>query len=311
MDKNRKARRNLKFIISIVTAVIIMVASLTMAGVSYAWFYTSASSEVTTIELSSASVFVLSFSFGDDPEGGYPQYTGQYAYRNAQGNNHVVSSEFATDILNYPAGSTNYDQYMLDKAYEVGALFNIDTENKAVEFTVEISSVYITLDVDENTTITLMNLTDADLIKYGFTWYILYNNEMYTPYRGTKTYNAITDTNNKLPISNGNVATKWTTTPIPASIQNFTADNASAYLYLVFCPEKAYWYQYGNNLAAGSSKRDWVKNLDEIYTADELNKIAHLSSYPALTGVTYSDSSYIGASFKFDVTVQVLNVAGA
>ena len=52
-------------------------------------------------------------------------------------------------------------------------------------------------------------------------------------------------------------------------------------------------------------------NLDEIYSADELNKIAHLSSYPELTGTTYSDSSYIGASFKFDVTVTVLNVAEA
>ena len=311
MDKSKKRSKNIKFIISIVTALVIMVASLTMVGVSYAWFVTPTKTTISTIQLSQASCFVLTFSFGDEPEGGYPQYTGQYAYRNAQGNNHIVSSEFATDILNYPAGSTNYDSYMLDKAYEVGAAINIDTENKAVEFTVEISTVLITLDVDENTTITLMDLTDADLIKYGFTWYILYNNEMYTPYRGTKTYNAITDTNNKLPISNGNVATKWTTTPISASIQNFTANHADAYLYLVFCPEKAYWYQYGNNLASGSSKRDWVKNLDEIYSADELNKIAHLSSYPALTGTTYSDSSYIGASFKFDVTVQVLNVAGA
>lgn len=311
MDKNTKKRKNLKFIISIVTAVVVMVASLTMVGVSYAWFTTNAKSEISSIELTTSSCFVLSFSFGEDPEGGYPQYTGQYAYKNAQGNNHLVTSEFATDVLNYPSGSTNYDQYMLDKAYEVGAQFNIDTENRPVDFKVEISTVLITLDVDENTTITLMNLTDADLIKYGFTWYILYNNEMYTPYRGTKTYNAITDTNNKLPINNGNVATKWTTTPIPASIQNFTADHADAYLYLVFCPEKAYWYQYGNNLESGSSKRDWAKNLDEIYTSDELNKIAHLSSYPALTGTTYSDSSYIGASFKFDVTVSVLNVPEA
>lgn len=306
---NRK-RKNIKFIVSIVTAIVVMVGSLTMVGVSYAWFSTSAKTEISTIELSTASCFVLSFEFGSEPEGGYTQYTGQYAYRNAQGNNHLVTKEFATDILGYPSGSINYESYMLDKPYEVGAQFNIDTENKAVEFKVEISSVYITLEQEEGQDpITLMNLTDTDLIKYGFTWYIKDGNDIYTPYRGTKTYNSITDTNNKLPLSNGEVATKWTTTPQPLPIQGFVADHASAYLYLVFCPEKAYWYQYGNNLQSGNTKRDWVLNMEELYTTDELNKINHLSSYPALTGVTYSDSSYIGATFRFDVTVTVLNVA--
>ena len=308
MDKRK--RKNIKFIVSIVTAIVIMVGSLTMVGISYAWFTTSASAEISTIQLSTATCFTLSFSFGNEPEGGYPQYTGQYAYRNAQGNNHLVTSEFATTILGYPAGSINYDSYMLDKPYEVGAQFTFDTENKAVDFIVEISSVHITLEQEEGQpAITLMNLTDADLIKYGFTWYIKDGNDIYTPYRGTKTYNAITDTNNKLPLSNGEVATKWTTTPQIASIQSFTANNVSAYLYLVFCPEKAYWYQYGNNLQSGNTKRDWALNMDELYTAEELNKIEHLSSYPNLTGVTYSDSSYIGATFQFDVTLTVLNVA--
>ncbi|MBO4695329.1 MAG: hypothetical protein J5656_05395 [Clostridia bacterium] len=306
----KKKRKDIKFIIRIVTAIVVMVGCITMVGVSYAWFTNSTQTGVATIELSTTTCFVLSFSFGNEPEGGYPQYTGQYGYRNAQGNNHVVTSEFATNILGYPSGSINYDSYMLDKPYEVGAQFNIDTENKAVEFMVEISAVHITLDQENgDPPITLMMLTDKDLIKYGFTWYIKDGNDIYTPYRGTKTYNAITDTNNKLPLANGEVATKWTTTPQALPIQGYVADHSSAYLYLVFCPEKAYWYQYGNNLQSGKTKRDWVLNMDEIYSADELNKINHLSSYPALNGVTYSDSSYIGATFSFDVTVTVLSVA--
>ena len=303
-----KKGKNIKFIVSIVTAIVIMVGSLTMVGISYAWFSDTAKTEVSTIELSTASCFVLSFDFGENPE---DKYTGQFGFRNAQGNNHLVTSEFATKNLGYASGTTNYISYMLDKAFEVGTQFTMDTEDKYVEFNVAISSVVVTLKQEgDNPDITLMNLTDEDLIRYGFTWYIRIGNEIYTPYRGHKVYQTIPSTNNILPLYNDSVAVKWDTTPTKENITHFKANNATANLFIVFCPEKAYWYQYGENTQDGKSKEDWELNIDEIYSQDEINKITHLSSYPALTGSTYSDASYRGADFKFDVTVTVVNVEG-
>ena len=317
MSKNTK--RIIKLTAGIIIPIFIMVVSIVMVGVSYAWFNTASKTMVSTITMSTEDAFTLSFNFGDNPE---EMYEGQLAYVTKNNVTHLVTDEYATNVLGYTNPSTIYDGYMLDKPYKVGANVVLDTQGKRVDFEMYIDSISIYMEDTENPSnppTQLMNLSNTDtinLIPYGFTWYILdsANNKIYTPY-GTSTEG------NNLAVTGTNVSEKWFSTPSLQTITNFRSTNESAMkIFVVFCPEKLYWLQYSLGKTYNSTA-DWVAGLEDIYsTANERNRIYHLDTYgntangynptsnPDISGVTYWDPKYVGAQFEFNFTVNVLNV---
>ena len=68
-------KKTIKLITGIIIPIFIMVASIVMVGVSYAWFNMSAETSISTITMSTEEAFTLSFNFGDDPE---EMYEGQF-----------------------------------------------------------------------------------------------------------------------------------------------------------------------------------------------------------------------------------------
>ena len=318
MSTNIK-KKTIKLITGIIIPIFIMMASIVMVGVSYAWFSTYSETKVSTITMSVEEAFTLTFNFGNDPE---EMYEGQLAYVTKNTVTHLVTDEYATEILGYTNPSTIYDGYMLDAPYKVGANVILDTQGKRVDFEVYINSINIYMEDTENgvtTTTPLMTLNSTDsinLIPYGFTWYILdsANNKIYTPY-GTSTEG------NDLALTGTSVSEKWFNTPNIQTITNFTSTNESAMkIFVVFCPEKLYWMQYSLGKTYNSTA-DWQAGLEDIYsTTNERNRIYHLDTYgntsggydptsnPDLSGVTYWDPKYVGAKFEFNFTVNVLTV---
>jgi len=313
-------KKTIKLITGIIIPIFIMVASIVMVGVSYAWFSSSGVATVSSITIDSEEAFTLDFHFGDNPE---EKYEGQLAYITKNGVTHLVTDEYATEILGYNnSGSTVYDGYMLDVPYKVGADVILDTQGKRVDIEIYINSISIYMEETENNVTTrtdLMSLSSTDevnLIPYGFTWFILdsSNNRIYTPY-GTVAEG------NDLAITGTNVSEKWFSTPFSQPIANFTSTNTSAMkIYVVFCPEKLYWMQYSLGKTYNSTA-DWIAGLEDVYTTtNEINRVYHLDSYgnledghsptlnPDLSGVTYWDPKYVGAQFEFNFTVNVLEI---
>ena len=319
MSTKSNKKKMFKLITGILIPIFVMVASIVMVGVSYAWFSTSVTTEVASIDMSIEDAFTLSFDFGDNPT---EMYEGQLAYVTKNTVTHLVTDEYATNVLGYTNPSTVYDGYMLDKPYTVGANVILDTQGKRVDFEVYINSVNIYMEDDSgggNPVITnLMNLSNTNainLIPYGFTWYLLdaANNKIYTPY-GTTTEG------NDLAVSGTTVTEKWFSTPSARTITNFTSTSESSMkIYVVFCPEKLYWLQYSLGKTYDATA-DWRAGMDNIYSANEKNMIYHLDSYgnttapynptsnPDLTGFTYWDPKYVGAKFEFNFTVNVLHI---
>ncbi len=318
MSKNIK-KKTIKLIAGIIIPIFIMVTSIVMVGVSYAWFSASTATTISTITMANEEAFTLTFNFGDDPE---EMYEGQLAYVTKNTITHLVTDEYATDVLGYTNPSTIYDGYMLDKPYKVGTNVILDTQGKIVDFEVHINSINIYMEETENEVTTktyLMQLNSTDsvnLIPYGFTWYILdsANNRIYTPYGTSSEGNSLT-------VTGTTVSEKWFSTPNIQNITNFSSTNESAMqLFVVFCPEKLYWMQYSLGKTFNSTA-DWRAGLEDIYTTtNERNMIYHLDSYgntadghnpssnPDTSGVTYWDPKYVGAQFEFNFTVNVLNV---
>lgn len=319
-------KKTIKLVTGILIPILIMISSIVMVGVSYAWFSVDRENRVSSISMTTEEAFTLSFYFENNPDTSNPDnlYKGELGYINSPGVGiHLVTSEFAQYGLGYTISEYDmtYKSYMSDKPYSVETEIVLDTQGKNVEFVLFISSVVVSL-YHEDTGVTdqLMNLSSTDtinLIPYGFTWYLLDSgaNKIYSPY-GTE------DGGNILTASN---PTKWQETPELRSINNFSKNNASMKLYVVFCPEKLYWYQYSAGIDGRigineQSYPDWMALLTDIYSTDEHNMIKHLDSYgnttspynptssPDLSGSTYSSSNYVGANFEFNFTLEVLNV---
>ena len=318
--RTKTTKKIIKLITGIIIPIFIIVASIVMVGVSYAWFSTSAKTTISTITMSTEEAFTLAFDFGDNPE---EKYEGQLAYVTKSDVTHLVTSQYATEILGYSSsGSTVYDGYMLDAPYKVGANVILDTQGKRVDFEVYINSVHIYMEDDSGegdpVITTLMELSNTDavnLIPYCFTWYIQdsANNKIYTPY-GTETEG------NDLTISGNTVTEKWFSTPSLRQINNFTSTNESAMkIWVVFCPEKLYWLQYSLGKTYHTTA-DWIASMEQVYNATERNMIYHTDTYgsiedghspvsnPDTSGVTYWDPKYVGAKFEFNFTVNVLTV---
>ena len=323
---NRTKKKTMKLITGILIPIFIMVSSIVMVGVSYAWFSPSADAGISTINMVSEEAFTLTFAIqSHNPTSleNRNEYAGQQAFYPTRANDtHLVTEKYAQHL---ELSGNAYEEYLLDAPYDIGTQIRLNTENKEVDFEIYVNSVVIrmeTRDPNNPSIITnnelLLVLTHQDqLIEYGFTWYLVDQSGeyIYTPY-GIQ-YQSESDSNanaNKLKITGENESLKtWASTPVKQEIRSFRANNALMTLHIVFCPEKLYWMQYskGKSIVNDNTTEDWLAYMNQVYGNTDLDKIYHLDSYKNngdTTGATYWDASYVGATFEFDFTVNVKNV---
>lgn len=308
MEKKKSYK---KYFYGIFVPIMVMIVALSTAGISYAWFSNSVTAEISTIHLSTAEVFTLEFEIS----GGSGKYEGQKAVLGSEMKNnqfpigtdggHLVTKKYATEVLGLAEGDALYNIYMGDSAFgpyenaeNAGARFNLrlDTDGKEVELKITLASVSVTKTDENNNVIDTLTIEipkeggyDVSDIAYGFTWYLDAGGKTYTPYGAKSELNnkALADFENTSNIS------------LSATSANLGEKDTNATFTVVFAPEKLYWMQ---------ESTDWKKTVSAVYpeystdTAfkekwDDINK--------------YSAIAYAGATFKFDIQIEVVSISEA
>lgn len=312
MEKKKSYK---KYFYGIFVPIMVMVVALSAAGISYAWFSDSVTSEISTIHLSTAEIFTLEFVISGDAN----MYEGQKAVLGSEMVNnqfpigedggHLVTSKFATDKLGLTKDSSLYNIYMQDEAYgpyidetNVGARLplRLDTDGKTVELKISLSSVTVKkTDADSLTIHIPSSATDstdtkgyvASDIAYGFTWYLQHGETTYTPYGTESSLSSKT-------LSSGFDNTE--TISLSATSANLETNETNAYFTIVFAPEKLYWAQYSNS--------DWDKTVKDVYS--EYASTTDTSFKDKWTDINkYSAIAYAGATFTFEIQIEVVSIS--
>lgn len=305
MEKKKSYK---KYFYGIFVPIMVMVVALSAAGISYAWFSDSVTSEISTIHLSTAEIFTLEFVISGDAN----NYEGQKAVLGSEMVNnqfpigedggHLVTSEYAINKLKLEKDSSLYNIYMQDEAYgpyidekNVGARLplRLDTDGKTVELKISLSSVTVKKENADSLTIQIPSSDTkgyvASDIAYGFTWYLEHGETTYTPYGTNSSLSSKT-------LSSGFDSTE--TISLSATSANLGTNETNAYFTIVFAPEKLYWAQYSNS--------DWDKTVSEVYSDDWTNtsfknKWTDINKYSAI--------AYAGATFTFEIQIEVVSIS--
>ena len=205
MTKDARKMSKLKLIMGITIPVFVMIASLIMVGVSFAWFSDSAEVDIATINLATTRVFTLEFSnIGAIDSNNI--YTGEYAL-NRDG--YLVS--------NYRRLSAKKadETYLDDAPFMFGTTIAIATDELYVDFNIRFIFAQIEYqegsvvdgkfvpaegvdpyDMDiygaesnNDPTIHPYHYYNSDKIPYAFTWFLIEHGQtletadvIYTPY---------------------------------------------------------------------------------------------------------------------------------
>lgn len=299
----------LKLAFGILIPVLVMVVTLTMLGVSFAWFSNSPDVYVESINLSIAEPYQIVFNAGE----------------NSANHNYRGQTAIYTDGRLITSNGDWTDGIKQDRAFCFAKLISLDTKGSTVDFELYIDNARIyssvnnsdgtTQDIDKN------NYNDRQQeIQYVFTWFfkahtgdkttlptnkandkdmIEYapaaNEEWYTPYGLLKF-----GENGKVAQVNGNNYTAGESIE-RANILNFTTDGEALFdIFIVFAPEQLFWQQFFDGLDG--------KTAQTTYTDDEMSKM--FGSYVQKKQMYYSGYEYLGSKFAFSATINVTNLHG-
>ena len=314
--ENKKFNKNLAFMI--IVPVLVIVVTMSIMGVTFAWFTHADQTTVATINMSTAETFQITFDVLGEKEDNNQRYI--YHGQEAFDNNGLLITDIHASEMGLDAINTNY---ILDKAFTAPFYVKFDTNSyddggdvlkrHEVDFTCSIQQVH----VHKEGTITELRLTDAEDIKLGFTWYISDNsgqNEVwYTPY-GTISSTQVASKDNSGPLV-FDQRTDWNVpilnTGFSASSRNLDANNKteSPYVfYIVFAPEVLFWKQYGQNEAFGTTATGKTDVDEYNETAEDIYGRDVVTSDRWLTANSYSLEAYQGATYSFIVRLTVSNV---
>lgn len=327
----------LKLIMGIVIPVFVMIASLIMVGVSFAWFSTSATTNIATINLTTTKVFTLGFSAGASETA---SYNGQTAISkdNSSGNVYLISRYRQDDDEELNENSPFMFKTSIGLSTE-GASVKLNMGFKIVQIVYE-NGTYVHNDVtgkDEwvgdghpydldiygartQTPVSLnphVNEYDADKIPYAFTWFFVERNKVldgdamliYTPYGAMELESVTNHYYKQAKKLNGTAVNNSTSIEnvTPEGILNFVAsptelgENRIFDFYVVFAPEKLFWMQF--------FPADRNKATTAVYTNTELlNYISRGSTVADCNTMYYTASQYIGATFNFTAEVNVSDI---
>lgn len=304
--EKRKFNKNLALMC--IVPVLVLVVTMSIMGVTFAWFNDADETTIATIDLSVSKTFEMTFEIAtntlDDER---YIYKGETAY---DSNGLLVTDVHAREELGLEADTDSYNWYILDKAFVAPFNVKLDTgtyyttENGIdyrhgfkVDFNCIIESVHIynpenpaieiTLPTDNGTPDKTSDDITVEDIKMGFTWYINKGNQWYTPY-GEITATTPTDKNTTIPSIDTN---NW---QVPISTKEFSAIDEMYTFNIVFAPEVLFWKQYG-------STTDYMETAKDIYGADFLS-----DKWNAIN--RYSLLMYSGSTYSFTVLLTVENI---
>ena len=325
-DNTRKAAK-FKLIMGIVIPVFIMISSLIMVGVSFAWFSDSAEVEIATINLTTKEVFTLDFSVGSSD-------TTPYNGQRTLGDDEYIRSQYRSVTESKP------ETYMRDAAFSFKTTIGLSTDGIPVDMEMHFNFAQIiqqdgSFDKDGKFIpsgspydLTIYGATSTndktvhpvaehsyDKIPYAFTWYFVEQGQtlstastVYTPY-GTMELSSPTQNGVALgyrQASTLNGVTVTNTTSIqnitPEGIKNFSAqkingENKIYDFYVVFAPEELFWMQF--------FEADRSKTYTSVYTSSELASYVVAVSNDRMY---YAATSYTGATFEFEAELNVTTI---
>lgn len=332
MADSRLKMPKIKLIMGIIIPVFIMIATLIMVSVSFAWFSTSATTNIATINLTTTKVFTLGFSAGSSES---VSYNGQTAL----GRDFYLISryrQYTTEQL---------ENYWDNTPFMFKTSIGLSTEGIPVDLNMNFKITQITY---ENGTIVdgqfqgdgnpydldiygassqtralypYVHEYDADKIPYAFTWFFVERNKVldgdatlvYTPYGAMALASEQAGSSGNYykyaTALNGTAVNNTTSIEnvTPSGILNFTVspteqgENRIFDFYVVFAPEKLFWMQF--------FPADRAKAATTVYTETELlNYISRGSTVSDCNKMYYSATTYIGATFNFTAEVNVTEV---
>jgi hypothetical protein len=327
-DKARKAAK-LKLIMGITIPVFIMITSLIMVGVSFAWFSDSAEVNIATINLTTKEVFTLDFSVGASD-------TTPYNGQKSLGDDNYLRTQYRNITQVKP------ETYMRDAPFSFKTTIGLSTEGIPVDMEMHFNFTQIiqqdgSFDGEgqflpsgdpydmiiyggtstNDKTVHPVAEYDIGKIPFAFTWYFVESGRtlenattVYTPYgiidlvsptgagdvalgyRQASTLNGVAVTNE----------TSIASLASPAGLKNFSANKTDGVnkifdFYVVFAPEKLFWMQF------------FPADRDVAYTT--LYNSSELANYitPASGDrMYYAATSYTGATFYFTAEINVTEV---
>lgn len=335
MNASSKSKR-IKLVFGIIIPVLVLVTTIVMVSISFAWFSQETEASVQSINLSTQKAFVLEFGNSGTANENLA-YMGQRAL--------VDDTGFLMD-LNDPA-TTNEDA-----AYYFVSEIYISTQGESKTLRLQLDSIKIAnggiwldwysdvlMDKDSAPQNDFSDVQFSDISKFhinanvplAFTWFfkehegdapttnketkegkdemksILPQGEetWYTPY-GTMKFGE----SGNLQTVNGAVLSSLPTST--KSIEDFTAGNAESGVkfdfYIVFAPEKVFWSQFfgsSNMISAGGS--DAAGN--RYYSTNELQEMlgTYYSEIQSTYRMYYSEERYQSSQFSFNATLNVID----
>ncbi len=320
LSKNAK----IKLALGIAIPVLVMIVTVSMLGVSFAWF--SNENEVYIESISITTEAAYSVAFDTKSAGDNLLYRGQTAMENG-------------GKIIYNPSSARKD----DRPFCFASLINLNTHGQEAEIAIsfDYANIFEELGSGDSKTkqsINLYSSTDGnsiDLIPYVFTWFfkahtagenVMATNKLnpsaapddqemmyYTPQANEiwyTPYGALTfDANGKVSAINGTA-----TTAMPSDTQGFTlqtTDEGVLYdFYIVFAPEALFWAQFFTGMENATAQSVYVDENGDI-DHDIINHIAG-NSIGSTSGVCnsvyYSGYRYLGTQFEFTAVIDVLKL---
>ncbi len=348
MNRSDKSK-TFKLVMSIMIPLLIIVTTVVMVGASFAWFTNADKVTITEITMSTAEAYTIDFNLQSKELWDNMPYVGQTAFcdsgddsgklmsKGVAGTDTVDISNRAYYFINTVALNTQGNTFDISMAFSSGT--QITTYQ--YETVVEDGNKVMKKVQQDGKDVVLHQKTytdsDADDIKYAFTWFFKestattsakasnYTTETkdektiqklkqpdpttadvwYTPY-GKLTFKQ--DESQNIVVDNVNDEKIDGTYSIKdiekTEIKNFkttdSVSNGTSQLfdfYIVFAPEKLFWMQF---FAADKDKY----KATEIYSTDETKKIfGNLSNQ-----MFYSSMEYSGSTFEFSAVINVMTI---
>ncbi len=321
-------------VFGIAIPLLIMVVTLVMVGASFAWFSDAKEVTISTITLETAQAYRVDFTLDENDLFDNMKYAGQTAIAKDGG----IISEVKS--VNNPGNESN-------RAFSFVNVISLNTAGKDVDFTLAIDYATITKTVGDVTETKRDYAGETDKIQYAFTWFFKEHTvsgnkvtnytgseeaktqkylpistkgeTLYTPY-GLLTFDKdgyVNSVNGKSTYLTSDEAEKpvseLTVLDARQKIVAFNADNKLYDFYVVFAPEQLFWSQYfKGDLNEVKDADGNVTGYEDKWTLTSLYKDNGVD-LKTITGdwenqMYYSGMDYLGATFRFSATINVLKL---
>lgn len=334
MDNTARRKLTIKMVFGIAIPLLIMVVTLVMVGASFAWFSDAKEVTISTITLETAQAYMVDFTLDENDLFDNMKYAGQTAIAKDGG---IISE---AKSVNNPGNESN-------RAFSFVNVISLNTAGKDVDFTLTIDYATITKTVDGVTETKRDYAGETDKIQYAFTWFFKEHTAssnkvtnytgseeaktqkylpistkgeaLYTPYglltfdkdgyvnsvNGKSTY--LTSDEVEKPV------TELTVLDAQQKIVAFNSDYKLYDFYIVFAPEQLFWSQYfKGDLNEVKDADGNVTGYEDKWTLTSLYKDKEVD-LKTITGdwenqMYYSGMDYLGATFRFSATINVLKL---